>query len=573
VNDLIDISVLIEDFLDDAAGHLRAVEEALLEIEKHWQDGVYDQTLVTLLLGSLHTLKGNSGMMGFTAIQQYIHKLESAFKQVQDEAVPLSAAVFESFYSAVTALRDKLARLAADPAAFLDFSDELMVLECIFLSSDRNASDGQLREEAQHVVSRSDDLSYVTQKSSTIKVSFEKLDELLNLVGELVIHRTALATLETRFREKVTDRELMEAFSEASLLIGKSSADLREAIMKARMLPIKSVFQRFQRLVRDYSRLSGKEILLKFEGEETELDKTVIDEIGEPLLHLIRNAIDHGVESREERRLAGKNPSGTVTLKACHESNHIVISVADDGRGIDQEKVRSSAVGKSLIRPEEAEGLSEQESLQLLFLPGFSTSAEVTETSGRGIGLDVVKNIATSLNGLIEISAKPGAGSVFTIKLPLTLAIITALMVEVADETFAIPLSGVLESIKVQSSDIHEVGGGEVVKLRERLLPIHRLDRYFGRQTAAGREHEYIVVVGSGEKRGGLIVDRLIGQQEVVIKALDDYLGELPGISGGTVLGDGSISMILDIGSILLSAGAANKARITAERKERSIQS
>jgi len=573
VNDMIDISVLIEDFLDDAAGHLQSIEASLLELEKRWLEGTYDQAVVTLLLGSLHTLKGNSGMMGFTAIQQYVHRLESAFKQVQEEVTPLSATVFESFYSAISALRTSLTRLAANPAGGLDFSDELMALDCIFFNEGDIDDTRWVKEIPQQAKNRSEDLSFVTHKSSTLKVSFEKLDELLNLVGELVIHRTALTALETRFRERVADRELMEAFNEASQLIGKSSADLRESIMKARMLPIKSVFQRFQRLVRDHSRRSEKEIVLKFEGEETELDKTVIDEIGEPLLHLIRNAVDHGVESREERRLAGKNPAGTITLKACHESNHIVIAVADDGRGIVPEKVRNSATAKGLISKEEAEVLSEQESLQLLFLPGFSTSTVVTETSGRGIGLDVVKNIATSLNGLIEISAKPGAGSVFTIKLPLTLAIITALMVEVAAETFAIPLSGVLESIKVQSSDIHEVGGGEVIKLRERILPVYRLDRYFGRQSVSGRDHEYIVVVGSGEKRGGLVVDRLVGQQEVVIKALDDYLGELPGISGGTVLGDGSISMILDIGSILMSAGAVNRARMDASEEERSVQS
>ncbi len=551
MNGVMDLSILLEEFLDDAGGHIEAVEVSLLELEKRWAEGLCDNTLLTQLLGILHTLKGNSGMMGFTPVQQYVHMLESALNLIQEGAVPLSAAVFESFYSAVSALRTNLQKLSADPTATLDFSDELMALDCIFFKEASTAGDQPAKEVPQSPRTKSEDLGYITQKSSTLKVSFEKLDELLNLVGELVIHRTALSSLEKRLQEKVSDRELLESFNEASQLIGKSSADLREAIMKARMLPIKSVFQRFQRLVRDHSQKSGKEILLKFEGEETELDKTVIDEIGEPLLHLIRNAVDHGVESKKERRQSGKNPAGTLTLKACHESNHIVISVTDDGRGMDPEKIKSSAIAKGLISAGEAQALSEQESLQLLFLPGFSTSSEVTETSGRGIGLDVVKKIVTSLNGLIEISGKPGTGSIFTIKLPLTLAIITALMVEVEKETFAIPLSGVLESIRIQSSDIHEVGGSEVVKLRERLLPIHRLDRYFGLESSAVREHEYIVVVGSGEKRGGLVVDRLIGQQEIVIKALDDYLGELPGISGGTVLGDGSISMILDIGSII----------------------
>lgn len=555
MNDMVDISVLIDEFLDDASGHIEAVEVALLELEKRWLDGVYDEALITLLLGNLHTLKGNSGMMGYTPVQQYVHRLESAFKIVQEGKVPLSVTVFEIFYAAVSALRAKLAKLADDPRSNLDFSDELMVLDSVFFS--QSLQDGELDglDVAPKLKTKGEDLTYITQKSTTLKVSFEKLDELLNLVGELVIHRTSLSVLERRFKEKVFDRELLESFNAASLLIGKSSTELREAIMKARMLPIKSVFQRFQRLVRDHSHKSGKEILLRFEGEETELDKTVIDEIGEPLLHLIRNAADHGIEEPEERRRAGKSPGGYITLKACHESNHIVVSVEDDGRGMNPEKIRSSAIAKGLISPEEAAVLSMQEVLQLLFLPGFSTSSELTETSGRGIGLDVVKKIVTSLNGMVDISGTPGCGSRFTIKLPLTLAIITALMVEVSGETFAIPLSGVLESIRIHSDEIHDVSGCEVIKLRDRLLPIHRLEKFFWQKSSDGRDYEYIVVVGSGEKRGGLVVDRLIGQQEIVIKALDDYLGDLPGISGGTVLGDGNISMIVDIGSIL----SANK--------------
>ncbi len=546
-----DISILIEEFLDDANGHVEAVEFSLMELEKRWSEGFNDEAVLTLLLGSLHTLKGNSGMMGFTPIQQYVHKLESALKLVQEETVPLSSTVFESLYASISALRNNLSLLSSDHKALLDFSDELMAMECIFFSEPPQGSAAANNDASKSSRSKKDDLGYLTQKNSTIKVGFEKLDELLNLVGELVIHRTALNALEKRLKEKVSDRELLDSFNEASLLIGKSSTELREAIMKARMLPIKSVFQRFQRLVRDHSHKSGKEILLRFEGEETELDKTVIDEIGEPLLHLIRNAVDHGIEHPEERRRAGKSLSGSITLKACHESNHIVVSVADDGKGMDSEKIRSSAVSKGLIGSEESQGLSEQEALHLLFLPGFSTSKEVTETSGRGIGLDVVKKIVTSLNGIVDISSNKGTGSVFTIKLPLTLAIINALMVEVSGETFAIPLSGVLESIRIHGDEIHEVGGSEVVKLRERLLPVHRMDRFFWQKSSDARDYEYIVVVGSGEKRGGLVVDRLIGQQEIVIKALDDYLGELPGISGGTVLGDGNISMIVDIGSIL----------------------
>jgi two-component system chemotaxis sensor kinase CheA len=568
--DGIDISQLIEEFLDDANGHVEAVEVSLMELEKRWAEGVLDDTLLTLLLGNLHTLKGNSGMMGFTPVQQYVHKLESALKTVQERSIPPSTAVFEALYAAINALRSNFSRLAGDHKAVLDFSDEMMSLDMSFFRESESVSAAGLSAPQPQIRLKGDDDAYITQKSTTLKVSFEKLDELLNLVGELVIHRTSLHALEKRLQEKVSDRALLEAFSEASQLIGKSSVDLRESIMKARMLPIKSVFQRFQRLVRDYAHKSGKEILLRFEGEETELDKTVIDEIGEPLLHLIRNALDHGIESVEERRRAGKASTGVLTLSACHESNHIVIAVEDDGRGMNPDHILRSAVDKGLVSEEEGQSLSPHEVLQLLFLPGFSTSNEVTETSGRGIGLDVVKKIVTSLNGMIDISGTPGCGTRFTIKLPLTLAIITALMVEVGGEIFAIPLSGVLESIRIRAEEIHDVGGTEVINLRDQLLPIRRLDRFFGLNSMVEREQEYVVVVGSGEKRGGLVVDRLLGQQEIVIKALDDYLGDLPGISGGTVLGDGSISMIVDISSILSGLKHGGRDRTLTNNEKRS---
>ncbi len=551
MDNVMDISTLIEEFLEDANGHLEAVEVALMELEKRSGEGVVDETLMTLLLGNLHTLKGNSGMMGFTPVQQYVHQLESSLNKIQEGVIPLSAAVFELLYSAISALRVNFTLLAADHKAHLDFSDEMMSLEMLLFSQTATSGEQSGALHQSTFKAKSEDLAYITQKSNTLKVGFEKLDELLNLVGELVIHRTSLVAMEKRLQEQLTDRSLLESFSEISQHIGKSSTDLREAIMKARMLPIKSVFQRFQRLVRDHSQKTGKEILLRFEGEETELDKTVIDEIGEPLLHLIRNAADHGIESVEERRLAGKTAAGTLTLSASHESNHIVIAVADDGKGIDPDTVRRSAVAKGVITPAEAMALSPQEALQLIFLPGFSTSSEVTETSGRGIGLDVVKKIVTALNGMIDIASQPGRGTRFTIKLPLTLAIITALMVDVGGETFAIPLSGVLESIRIRTDEIHQIGATEVINLRDHLLPICRLDNFYTIKQGAAREQEYVVVVGSGEKRGGLVVDRLLGQQEIVIKALDDYLGELPGISGGTVLGDGSIAMIVDISSIL----------------------
>ncbi len=536
---------MLEEFLEDAASHLEAIETTLLKLEEGVRQGGTDQTLLSTLLGSLHTVKGNSGMMGFAPLQQYIHKLESLLKLVADGKVLLAPAVFEAYYGAVNLLRESLAKLAANPTEPLDFSDALMLLK--ILESSEPGGQAVFAEATE----KKEEFGYITQRSTSLKVNFTRLDELMNLVGELVIHRTTLQALEKKLQQRGTDRELLLAFKESSQLIGKSAAELREAIMKVRMLPIKVVFQRFNRLVRDLSQSHGKEIRLQFEGEETEIDKTIIDEIGEPLLHLIRNAVDHGFEAPAERSSLGKPAAGSLWLRARHENNHIIIAVEDDGRGMVAENLKQSAREKGVLSEQELQTLTDQEALQLVFMAGFSTKQEVSETSGRGIGLDVVKKTVASLNGIMEIDSVPGRGTLFTIKLPLTLAIIAALMVESSGETFAIPLSGVMESIKIDSSSIHTVEGGDIIQLRDRLVPVFRLDRFFNLPRAAEREQEYVVIVGNGEKRGGIIVDRLMGQQEIVIKAMDDYLGELPGVSGGTVRGDGTVSLILDIGSII----------------------
>lgn len=542
MNGNMDISVLLDEFLEDAAGHLDGVETTLMELERQTSKGCYDAALLTNFLGNLHTLKGNSGMMGFSTLQAFIHHMESVIKQASDDRLPLTHTFFEICLTAVSAMRGALRQLADDPAACLTFDDETMLLDSLLMGQEENAV---------FMPEQKADDGYVTAQSNTLKVNFAKLDELLNMAGELVIQKTALLALETRLRESVNDKELLAAFSETGQMIGKISAELREAIMKARMLPVRTVFQRFNRLVRDLSVLHDKEICLRFEGEETELDKTVIDELGEPLLHLIRNAVDHGIEPSRERQMRGKTPIASLTLRARHESNNIVISVVDDGRGISPDKLKNSALAQGLIDDEQARDMSDQEALELIFLPGFSTSREVTETSGRGIGLDVVKKTVNALNGMIGIESVPDVGTEFTIILPLTLAIIAALLVEVSGEIYALPLAAVLESVRIYGAEIHQVGGGEMIKLRDRLLPVSRLDRFFRLSKRTTVDAEYVVVVGSGEKRGGLIVDRLIGQQEIVIKAMDDYLGVLPGIAGGTVLGDGKIALILDVAALI----------------------
>ena len=540
----VDLSSLCGDFLEDASGHLDAAEQALILLEQGARDGEHDSELITLMLGNLHTLKGNAGMMGFLGLQNFIHRLEGVLKGGAGGGLPMSEAFFMALYASVNALRSSLGKLALDPHAPLDLSDEQMLLEC--LVSCESGVVGILEQQE-----RGDEYDYLTHKSDTLKINFSKLDQLLDLVGELVIQRTTLCTLQSRLRGEIKDRELLALFDRTSELIGKSAGDLRASIMMARMLPAATVFRRFNRLVRDLSQGHAKDIALRFEGEDTELDKTVIDEIGEPLLHLIRNAVDHGIESPAQREQAGKAPLGTLTLGARHEKNQIVIFLSDDGRGLDAGELKACALAKGVIDSRQAALLTTQEALQLIFLPGFSTSERLTETSGRGIGLDVVKKITGALGGIIEIDSSPGKGTTFSIKLPLTLAIIQALLVEVSGQTFALPLTGVLESLVLCEGQLHPAADGELFRLRDRLLAVKRLNRFFGLSAATEGGTGYLVVVGSGEKRGGVVVDRLLGQQEIVIKGLDDYLGELPGISGATVLGDGRVALILDIASLL----------------------
>ncbi|HEU0265421.1 MAG TPA: chemotaxis protein CheA, partial [Geobacterales bacterium] len=441
-------------------------------------------------------------------------------------------------------LRTSLQQIAANPTHLPELEEEGKLLDSL--------ARGEVGTVSTAATTLStDELAVIADRSATLRVNFAKLDELLNLVGELVMHRTSLDTLERRLRAKRVERELLADFKETNQFIADSASRLREAIMKVRMLPIRLVFERFRRLVRDLSQSHQKEVRLRFEGEETEIDKTVIDEIGEPLLHLIRNAIDHGMESPEERRLLGKPAAGTLLLRASHENSQIIIQVTDDGCGMEPERLRQSAVKKGILTEEQARALTDQEALQIIFMAGFSTRSVVTETSGRGIGLDVVKKRVISLNGMLEIDSRLGEGTTFTIKLPLTLAIITALMVEVRGRTFAIPITTVQESVKVPVEEIHRVEDGEVLQLRDRIIPVFRLSSFFGLDGEDDQELAYVVIVGSNDRMGGIVVDRLRGQQEVVIKPMDDYLGDLPGISGGSVLGDGSIALILDIAAFI----------------------
>lgn len=388
----------------------------------------------------------------------------------------------------------------------------------------------------------------------TVRVDVDVLDNLMNLVGELVIERTRLNQVLTRLELDRDGDELTQIMSSALTQISRMTSNLQDEIQRARMLPVDNLFRKFPRMVRDTAQKAGKEIDFVVLGQETELDRSVIEEIGDPLMHLLRNAVDHGVEPALDRLRAGKPARGTVVLEAFHEENHIIISVRDDGRGMDPNKIRASAVRKGLISEEAARRMSINEVINLVWAPGFSTADKVTDISGRGVGLDVVHKNIEKLNGSVEIKSEVGKGTEFRVKLPLTLAIIRSLQVQVLETTYCMPLSSVVETDRIASSEVQTVRGREVIVKRGEVIPLLRLIDAFELERPEGYEEPeeiFVVIVSVMGKQIGVVVDNLIGEGDVVIKPLGKFVGDVPGISGATIMGDGDVAIILDISSLV----------------------
>ncbi len=382
----------------------------------------------------------------------------------------------------------------------------------------------------------------------SVRVDIDKLDVLMNLVSELIIAKNGLVSVSNQEGNNTS----MQSFNEQIEYLERITTNLHESVMKVRMVPIESVVNRFPRMIRDLSKKLGKEMELIMTGEDTELDRTVIDEIGDPLMHMLRNSADHGLESTIDRLKLGKPQCGTVQLNAYQDGNNVTIEVIDDGAGIDVEKVKASAVKKGHITQEQADMMSEKEAIDLLFRPAFSTAEKISDVSGRGVGLDVVKNKIEGLGGDVEVSTKLGEGTKFTIRLPLTLAIIQALMVEVRDEKYAIPLNSIVTIEDVMVSDIKYVQQKEVINLRGTVIPLVRLDQMLD---CPEREEEpenlIVVIVKKGDRQTGLVIDNLLGQQEIVIKPLGKYINIHRMISGATILGDGEVALIIDSNSLV----------------------
>ena len=391
--------------------------------------------------------------------------------------------------------------------------------------------------------------------STTIRIDVARLDALLNLVGELVIDRTRLVQLGGALIDEFGDHRVLSDLQQTALHIGRITDELQEQVMKSRMLPVESVFKRLPRVVRDVAARQGKQVEFIIEGKDTEVDRSVIEEIGAPLLHLIRNAVDHGVEKPADRLARGKPAAGRLRLSASHTDSFIVIALEDDGRGVDVEAVKRSAVARGVVSQDQADRLSDEEAVQLIFAPGLSTAEKLSDVSGRGVGMDVVRANVEKINGSVEVETRRGEGTRFIIRLPLTLAIVQALLVRVAGGIYALPIHAVTETLRIEPDQIHRVNQREAILLRDSVLPLVSLRNVFGvsaeRPADAGR---LVVAANAMNRQVGLIVDGLVGEQEIVIKPLGQMVGDVSGLSGAAILGDGSVALIVDVAALIAQA-------------------
>ncbi len=539
---------IVESFIIETKELLEKLDNDLIELEKRPEDA----ELLNAIFRYVHTIKGTSSFIGFEQMSELTHKFEDVLNKLRKGELKVRPDIMDVMLEAFDFMKTLLAKLEAKDLSPIEMGNVIAKFEKI--SRGEIIENEKTREEK--VERDSGDEQNTSQKTQTkvidktIRVDVERLDELMNLVGELVLGRNRLSQIISnvieKFEGETTSRELMDTVSQIDYL----TSELQNVVMRARMLPIAKVFGKFPRLVRDLSKEMNKEVELFIYGEETEVDKSVIEYIHDPLVHIIRNAIDHGIESPEERKKLGKPEKGKIILKAEHEGNYIVITVEDDGRGIDPEKIRKKAIEKKLVTEQEAMSISDKDVLNFIFIPGFSTASKVTNVSGRGVGLDVVKANITKLNGMIDVQSTPGHGTKFILKLPLTLAIIQGLLVNVCDEIFIIPLSSVIEVIRIKQEQIHRIKDKEMIRLRDSVLPLVRLDKIFNlKANENAKKYLYIVVLGLAEKKLGAVVDGLIGQKEVVIKSLDSFLN-VRGIAGATILGDGTVRMIVDVAQI-----------------------
>jgi two-component system chemotaxis sensor kinase CheA len=597
------------DFLIEAQEMLEILDQRFVALESDPDN----KELLNEIFRAMHSMKGSAGFLGFQCLVDVTHRAENILNKLRQGEIAVSQQVVDIILetvdvvkSLVTDIRESGSdtHVATDAVATkLDLVLEMSATGILppeeatreegqaipppvqkvgeILMQEGAATKEQILEALERqeqkaplgeILVRSKIITEQTlegalqkqgkagrgDEDQTIRVETRRLDSVMNLVGELVLGRNRLMKLggglEHRYENDSLVRELAETLAQINLV----TTDLQLSVMKTRMVPIRKVLGKFPRMVRDLAQKLNKQVRLELHGEETELDKSVADEIGDPLVHLVRNAVDHGIEPPGSRHQMGKPAEGMVRISASQEGNSIVIRIQDDGQGLHIDRLKTKALARGVITEAEAAGMDMREVYNLIFLPGFSTSEAVTDVSGRGVGMDVVRTNIRKINGTVEVESQPGHGTVITIKLPLTIAIIQALLVEVDRSTFAIPLSSVIEAVKINKSDIKTVNGREVLNLRDRVMPVLRLADEFGIQTDPARDKFYVVVAGLGERRVGVIVDELRSQEEVVIKSMGDYLTDIKGVAGATITGEGKVVLILDIPELVESVRSSH---------------
>lgn len=541
---------ILREFHSEAQEILLGLEEDMVRLER--EPG--NKELVNRIFRAMHTLKGNSAFLGFGKMTAVSHEAEHVLNKLRNGSLALTSEVMDALLASVDSVKSLLTEIISGQDLLVEIQGTVALLQGVV----RVEGAGDAESEAPVHTESSEPGSADLKEATMIRVEVQRLDHLMNLIGELVIGRNQLHQVRADFERRHEGDSLVADLNQVSGQISLVAGELQEAVMKARMVPIRNIFNRFPRMVRDLARERGKVVDLVINGHETELDRSLIEKVWDPLVHLIRNAVDHGLESTAERRAQAKPEAGQVILSARQEGSHIVISVEDDGRGIDAERVREK--GRRLGLLGEDENLSEQEILNLIFAPGFSTKDEVTDVSGRGVGLDVVKTNLKRLNGLIDVTTVKGVGTRFTLKIPLTLAIVQALLIEVKDEVAAIPLGSVVETVRLHPNEVHSINARPVLRIRDQVLPLLWLHDLFSAPRPDGRRFNAIIV-GLAEERVALGVDALLGQQEVVVKSIGSYLGDIKGIAGATILGDGRVVMILDVAALIDEAKTALAAR------------
>lgn len=564
--ELDEMQEIIGDFLIEADELIDALDTNFVKIESSPDD----LDLLNEIFRGVHTIKGTSSFLGFDQVTTLSHNMEDILNKLRKAEMTMSPDTIDILLEGLDQLKVLLENVRNKVTDEVDLTDILKRLQdkldgevatapaVVKKTTEADPSPPQASVDTESMTPVANGVrtnakpAASTNRSGsdqTIRVDVGRLDGLLNMTGELVLSRNSLMQTVNKLSAEHEGDYQLEGLNRAVKAVNFITTELQMAVMKMRMQPVGKVFSRFPRQVRDLSRENGKQIDLIISGEHTELDKSVIEEIGDPLMHIIRNSCDHGLELAEERRQKGKPEKGTIHLSATQEGSSIIIKVEDDGRGFDVDAIRAKAVERGLATQDEIDRMSDREAFGFIFEAGFSTAKKVTDVSGRGVGMDVVRTNIQKLNGIVELDSTKDVGSTICIKLPLTLAIIQGLLVESDDDIFILPLSSVHETVKTEGSEIHYVNRHPVFKLRDEIIPLINLSRIIDNDSRGFEmsEKPYIVVVGLAGKKLGMMIDRFLGQEEVVIKSMGEYLGSTTGVAGATILGDGRIRLIVDL--------------------------